>query len=399
MLIFFQELCLLVFLWVLRLVDGIMEIFSSVAGIADVNYNGENVNIIEYALSGGTLNTIFWCVLILAVGLCGIFTIAALVKNMITAQKSVSGVVGKFFLAILGSFAMIAAVVLAILISNAVLSLVSKIFRIGNTTKLSNAIFDACAGEWINGYTATEFNVNTASVKEIFGDYTTGFVFPDGWKYNGMVNPDGFLYLPSLIAGIALLLSLITAVLNLAKRVYEIIVVYLVMPVSLSTLPLDEGARFKIWRETLITKIIIAYGAVFAVNVFVLLMPIVTKAQVVGAGGFANSIFKIFMIVGGSMTIPAGQAMFARMFGQADDMRAGGGVIHSVYNMSRMLTMTAIHTASRVIHGGIGAGKSVYRKIRNKKGDSGGEDNSDKYSEDKTSAETNTENATPTGGE
>ena len=93
-----------------------------------------------------------------------------------------------------------------------------------------------------------------------------------------MVNPDGFLYLPSLIAGIALLLSLITAVLNLAKRVYEIIVVYLVMPVSLSTLPLDEGARFKIWRETLITKIIIAYGAVFAVNVFVLLMPIVTKA-------------------------------------------------------------------------------------------------------------------------
>ena len=71
MLIFFQELCLLVFLWVLRLVDGIMEIFSSVAGIADVNYNGENVNIIEYALSGGTLNTIFWCVLILAVGLCG----------------------------------------------------------------------------------------------------------------------------------------------------------------------------------------------------------------------------------------------------------------------------------------------------------------------------------------
>ena len=98
------------------------------------------------------------------------------------------------------------------------------------------------------------------------------------------------------------------------------------------------------------------------------------------------------------MTIPAGQAMFARMFGQADDMRAGGGVIHSVYNMSRMLTMTAIHTASRVIHGGIGAGKSGYRKIRNKKGDSGGEDNSDKYSEDKTSTESNTENATPTDG-
>ena len=48
MLIFFQELCLLLFLWLLKLVDGLMEIFSAIAGVTDVTYRGERVNIIEF---------------------------------------------------------------------------------------------------------------------------------------------------------------------------------------------------------------------------------------------------------------------------------------------------------------------------------------------------------------
>ena len=47
MLIFFQQLCLLLFLWLLKLVDGLMEIFSAISGITDVTYKGEKVNIIE----------------------------------------------------------------------------------------------------------------------------------------------------------------------------------------------------------------------------------------------------------------------------------------------------------------------------------------------------------------
>ena len=258
MLIFFQQLCLLLFLWLLKLVDGLMEIFSAISGITDVTYKGEKVNIIEFLAGDSTVNTIFWCIFILAIGLTCIFTIAALIKNMINSQRNVSTIVGKFFLALLGTMAMLTVLFLIILISNSLLVLVSQIFQIGNTTKLSSALFNACAGDWINGYSVSEFDISRLGVKEIFGDYTTGFVFPDKWKYNGMVNPDKFLYLPSLIAGVALAIALVAAVLNLAKRIYEIIFMYFVMPMSMSTLPLDDGARFKTWRETFITKIVIA---------------------------------------------------------------------------------------------------------------------------------------------
>ena len=398
MLIFFQQLCLLLFLWLLKLVDGLMEIFSAISGITDVTYKGEKVNIIEFLAGDSTVNTIFWCIFILAIGLTCIFTIAALIKNMINSQRNVSTIVGKFFLALLGTMAMLTVLFLIILISNSLLVLVSQVFQIGNTTKLSSALFNACAGDWINGYSVSEFDVSKLGVKEIFGDYTTGFVFPDNWKYNGMVNPDKFLYLPSLIAGIALAIALVVAVLNLAKRVYEIIFMYFVMPMSMSTLPLDDGARFKTWRETFITKIVIAYGTVFSVNIFVLLLPLITRMRIDEISGFGNSMFLIFMIVGGAMVIPAGQALFCKLFGQADDMHAGGNFLRSAFYGSRMVGAATFGLAHKIIHGGASVGKAISNHRKNKADSSGGGDNSDKYSEDKTSAET-TEGSESSGGE
>ena len=398
MLIFFQQLCLLLFLWLLKLVDGLMEIFSAISGITDVTYKGEKVNIIEFLAGDSTVNTIFWCIFILAIGLTCIFTIAALIKNMINSQRNVSTIVGKFFLALLGTMAMLTVLFLIILISNSLLVLVSQIFQIGNTTKLSSALFNACAGDWINGYSVSEFDISRLGVKEIFGDYTTGFVFPDKWKYNGMVNPDKFLYLPSLIAGVALAISLVVAVLNLAKRVYEIIFMYFVMPMSMSTLPLDDGARFKTWRETFITKIVIAYGTVFSVNIFVLLLPLITRMRIDEISGFGNSMFLIFMIVGGAMVIPAGQALFCKLFGQADDMHAGGNFLRSAFYGSRMVGAATFGLVHKIIHGGASVGKAISNHRKNKADSSGGGDNSDKYSEDKTSAET-TESSESSGGE
>ena len=398
MLIFFQQLCLLLFLWILKLVDGLMEIFSAISGITDVTYKGEKVNIIEFLAGDSTVNTIFWCIFILAIGLTCIFTIAALIKNMINSQRNVSTIVGKFFLALLGTMAMLTVLFLIILISNSLLVLVSQVFQIGNTTKLSSALFNACAGDWINGYSVSEFDVSKLGVKEIFGDYTTGFVFPDSWKYNGMVNPDNFLYLPSLIAGIALAIALVVAILNLAKRVYEIIFMYFVMPMSMSTLPLDDGARFKTWRETFITKIVIAYGTVFSVNIFILLLPLITRMRIDEVGGFGNSMFVIFMIVGGAMVIPAGQALFCKLFGQADDMHAGGNFLRSAFYGSRMLGAATFGLAHKVIHGGVGIGKAIANHRKNKSGDSG-EDSSDKYSENNTSDGESTESSEDSGGE
>ena len=362
MLIFFQELCLQLFLWLLQLIDGLMEIFSAIAGVTNVRVNGQSVNIIEYLAGNSTVGTVFWCIFILAVGLTCIFTIVGLVKNMIANNRNISSIVGKFFLALLGTMAMLAVVFLGILIANALLQLLARIFQLDNSTKLSNALFNACVGNWINGYNINKINVTSLSVGDIFGTYKSALfgVWPTSWKCNGMVNPNTFMYLPALISSIALGIALIIAVLNLAKRVYEIIYLYFCMPVSMSTLPLDDGARFKNWREQFVTKIILAYGAVLSVNVFVLLLPLIQQMSLPGVGKFGNSVFTIFMIVGGAMVIPAGQTLFARLFGTADDMHAGGSWLRTAYYGGRVVGGMTIGLAAKGV-------KGIYHAVKNNK--------------------------------
>lgn len=403
MLIFFQELVLQLFLWLLKLIDGLMEIFSAIAGVTNVNYHGQSVNIIELLAGDSTVMTIFWCIFILAVGLTCIFTIVGLVKNMIANNRNISTIVGKFFLALLGTMAMLAVVFLGIMIANALLQLLAKIFQIGNTTKLSNALFNACVGDWINGYNINKIDVTSLSVGDIFGGYKAALfgVWPTSWKCNGMVNPNTFMYLPAMIASIALGISLIVAILNLAKRIYEIIYMFFCMPVSMSTLPLDDGARFKNWREQFVTKIILAYGAVLSVNVFVLILPLIQQMSLPNVGGFGNALFLIFMIVGGAMVIPAGQTLFARLFGSADDMHAGGGWLRSAYYGGRVVSGMTIGLA---VKGVKGISHAVHHhRDKNSNGSSGGSspdsgetDDGDKYTE---SGSTATEGSADTGGE
>ena len=387
MLIFFQELILLLFLWFLKVIDGIMEIFSAIAGVTDVTYQGESVNIIEFIVGDSTVGTIFWCVFILAVGLTCIFTIVALVKNMIANNRNITTIIGKFFLALLGTLAMVVVVILGILISNAILVLVSEIFEIGNTTKLSNSIFNACVGDWVNGYSINEINVSTLSVRKIFGDYNTAAfgIWPTSWKNNGMVNPDTFLYLPSMIASIGLMIAMVVAIINLAKRVYEIVLLYIVLPVSMSTIAVDDGARFKIWRETFVTKIVLAYGTVFSVNIFILILPFISKMKIPGVSNFANSMFLIFMIIGGALVIPAGQTLFARLFGQADDMHAGGSFLRSAFYGSRFASALTFGTASKIIRGISGMSRRMNKRNENKKKEK--QDENDRYVEERKDEE------------
>ena len=399
MLIFFQELIMLLFLWFLRLIDGIMEIFSAIAGITDVTVQGERVNIIEYLVGDSTVGTIFWCVFILAVGLTCIFGIVALVKNMIANNRNVSSIIGKIGLSLLGTMAMLLVVILGILISNSLLTLVAEIFQIGNTTKLSNALFNACVGEWLNGFSVAEIDITNCSVSQILGDYnaTALGIWPTSWKCNGMINPNTFLYLPSMIAAIALMIALVVAIINLAKRVYEIVLLYIIMPVSMATLPLDDGAKFKMWRETFVTKIILAYGTVFSVNIFILLLPLLSRMHIDGVGGFGNSMFIIFMIIGGAMVIPAGQNLFARLFGTADDMHAGGSFLHSAFYGGRIAGAMTFGAAFKLIRGATHIGKGISGKIKAAK-DKKGNDESDKFSEDNSSGSSDTSEEQSDGG-
>ena len=321
MLIFFQELIMQVFLWILRAIDGIMELFSALSGITKINYKGDQINLVEFLVGNSTISKVFWCVFILAIGLGCMFAIIALVKNMIANNRNISTIVGKFFLAMLGTLVMLIVVILGIIISNSLLVLIAEIFNIDTSVRLSETLFNICVGDWLNGYSVAEIDFNTITVRDILGEYdpnTVFGVFPTSWKMNGMVNPNTFMYFPALLMVFGVGFALIKAIAKLVKRVYELIFMYVTMPMFMSTLPLDDGARFKTWRETFVTKVVLTYGTVFSVSIFALILPMISSMQIDGISEFGNKLFQIFMLIGGTIMIPTGQALFSKLFGSGE---------------------------------------------------------------------------------
>lgn len=321
MVIFLQEFVLQIFLWLLKALDGIMELFSVLTGMSEVNYQGQQINLVEFLVGDSTIAKVFWCVFILAIGLSCMFAIIALIKNMIANNRNISNIVGKFFLALLGTLAMLVVVILGILISNSLLSLIAEIFKIDTSIKLSETVFDVCVGEWLNGYSIAEIDFSTVTVRDIFGEYdpnTVFGVFPTTWKMNGMVNPNTFMYFPAILMMAGLGVALVKATLKLVRRIYELVFMYVTMPMFLSTLPLDDGTRFKGWREAFLTKIVLTYGTVFSVSLFAIILPMIGSMSIDGISETGNTLFRIFMMIGGGIAIPVGQALFSKLFGSGD---------------------------------------------------------------------------------
>lgn len=326
MLIFFQEIIMLIFLWVLRVIDGFMGLFSVLTGVQTIEYRGQEMNIVEILFGDSIVGRIFWCMFILAIALSCVFAIVSLVKNMLSNRRSISTILGKFFLAVLGMLIMLLVVMLGISIVGTLMQVLAKIFEMDMTVNLSESIFNACVGDWLSGYSIAEVDIQTITVRELLGEYDQSARFGDfpmAWKYNGMINPDTFLYFPATIIAGVVGGSLVVATIRLAKRVYELAFMYVTMPLFMSTLPLDEGARFRSWGESFVSKIIIAYGTVIAVNLFALILPIATRIQIEGFSDEMNRLFQIVMMLGGTMVIPAGQALFSKLF-SGDNGFVGG---------------------------------------------------------------------------
>ena len=84
------------------------------------------------------------------------------------------------------------------------------------------------------------------------------------------------------------------------------------------------------------------------------------------------------------MVIPAGQNLFARLFGQADDMHAGGSFLHSAFYGGRIAGAMTFGLAAKLIRGGTSVSRNRKRKQDENSKDNN-EESSEKYSEDKSS--------------
>ena len=212
---------------------------------------------------------------------------------------------------------------------------------------------------WKPGYSAASIDFSKHTVDQVFGVHKKNLIGVEeaDQKYttSPMVELDSFNIFTAYFVAILILVSLVFSMLGLVKRVFDLVTLFIMLPLISATIPLDDGARLKTWRETVISKVILAFGAVISVNVFMLIIPVISNLSLAALWAdkptttiaFYEAIFKMFMLIGGALCINGGQLLIARIFGtSAEESRemaqsartlmsgamAAGGLAHAAKN-------------------------------------------------------------------
>lgn len=185
---------------------------------------------------------------------------------------------------------------------------------------------------WVGSYTASDISWSM-DPDEVFGkhekDWLDLFEKEDkGYSIKPMVYLDSFNMFTAYLVAIIILISMFMLCVGLVKRIYDIIVLIICMPLVCGTIPLDDGARFRAWRETFMSKVLVAFGAVIAINVFYMITGFVsgqfssTMNELIEKGVLGDTavtVFKMFLLMGGAMCINGSQTLIARILGTSAD--------------------------------------------------------------------------------
>lgn len=185
---------------------------------------------------------------------------------------------------------------------------------------------------WVGNYTASDISWSM-DPDEVFGKHEKDWIGlfeqeDKGYDIKPMVRLDSFNMFTAYLVAIIILISMFMLCVGLVKRIYDIIVLIICMPLVCGTIPLDDGARFRAWRETFMSKVLVAFGAVIAINVFYMITGFVSgefsstmnelvDREVLGTG--AVTVFKMLLLMGGAMCINGSQTLIARILGTSAD--------------------------------------------------------------------------------
>lgn len=167
------------------------------------------------------------------------------------------------------------------------------------------------------------------------------------------------LYMPAQLNVIILLFAtvlvfkiLMQSVWGLIKRIYDITILFMVMPGFASTMPIDGGNRFNNWKDKLIKSVFSAYGVLIGLNVFFVLVPVIENAVgniftyadlpstivnnfLFSRPDYLNEIVKIMFMLVALTLLQSLPELLSGLIGAGDVYGEGGKVRHDVGKMTK----------------------------------------------------------------
>ncbi|MCL2078699.1 MAG: hypothetical protein FWH17_02520 [Oscillospiraceae bacterium] len=135
----------------------------------------------------------------------------------------------------------------------------------------------------------------------------------------------------SIVAAWFMVIMLLRIVLIFIRRIFEVIVLYIVSPFFVSVIPLDDGKRFDGWRDMFISRLLAGFGSIFTLNVFLLMLPMIWNPDLsLSDNTFIDSLLKLIFMAGGIYTVWKSHTLISQIInpqGAASEQESAGGVL------------------------------------------------------------------------
>ncbi len=138
-------------------------------------------------------------------------------------------------------------------------------------------------------------------------------------------------YLVLLVGGIFMCYVLVSLAYGMIRRMFFVLILFVISPGLCSMYPLDEGKATGQWKSDFQKNVISAYGAIAGMNLFYAILPLVLQIRLVGAAGEvlnAMGITELIILVSGLMLVKEFISKISGYIG-ADNAFADGAALRS----------------------------------------------------------------------
>ncbi|MEG2087623.1 MAG: hypothetical protein RR022_05430, partial [Angelakisella sp.] len=359
---------------VLTIIDYIQIAFDVLIGLSPVTYRpavgpAVQLPLLDALFGQPSIRIVFLQITLLGLGIAFLLAIYAAAHSAFDLDMENSRPVGQVLKTCMKTavtFLMVPLFVLVMIkLSGLILSNVDHALKGNSNTTLGNTIFLISS---LNAAKVESFNTNPSMDDALRHDYNIGKkTYHDYEQVKKDFKLSKIDYIVGYSSSIFMLVILGMCLILFVQRIFEIIVLYIVSPLFVSIMPLDEGEKFGKWRELFIAKMFTGFGSAIGMRVYLMTIPIVMGNTIdFTAGGQysteMNYVIKLIFVIGGAWAVLKSSSLITSLLNfqaaQSESMvaNAAGGAVFA-------------HTAGKLGRVAMGGAHNMMANIGKKRGE------------------------------
>lgn len=318
-------------------IDIAQNLFRGFAGIGEIWYGNEFISggysqnvadpksggILYYILQQDLVKDMIISIALLGLFLIIIFTVMAFIKNVYSAkQKKWQDIIGSSIKGLASFIVVPVMCMLGIWLSNILLVAIDGATRYGGNFSVSGTLFISAAYDankvrdidpsvgvtddvikvmkrqniqFDESHDRKDIDYFADQIDKTYSDRISWTKATDVGTFYRTIDVN-YLFLG--VAGFFIIQPLVTIAFAMARRLFILVMLFVISPGVAALYPLDEGAALGNWKKQFIQTTIGAYGAVAGMNLFFSLYPLFDQIQW-GAAFLVAPIVRLFVLIVG----------------------------------------------------------------------------------------------------